>query len=120
MYICFREDKKKMKRCSSSISDTSSDTSSTSEPCSSDDDAAVDKKRKEEDEDLWHHLPFWMEPSDAQPDDEPMDFCEGDSSDFDYDMYDEAADHATWVEWAQREKEKKEVGVFFNNNNNMG
>lgn len=110
-----------MKRCSSSISDTSSDTSS--EPCSSDDDAAVDKKRKEEDEDLWHHLPFfWMEPA-HQPDDEPMDFSSecGDSSDFDYDMYDEAADHATWVEWAQREKEKKEkVGVFFFNNNNMG
>ena len=100
--ICFRE----MKRCSSSISDTSDTSSDTS----SDDDAAVDKKRKE-DEDLWHHLPFWMEqePDDAQPD-EPMDFfCEGDSSD--YDMYDEAADHATWVEWAQQ-KEKKEVGLL--------
>ena len=107
-----------MKRCSSSISDTSSDTSSTSEPCSSDDDAvaAVDKKRKEEDEDLWHHLPFF---GIAHQPDEPMDFSSecGDSSDFDYDMYDEAADHATWVEWAQREKEKKEVGVFFFNNN---
>ena len=97
-----------MKRCSSSISDTSSDTSSTSEPCSSDDDAAaVDKKRKEEDEDLWHHLPFFGIAH--QPDDEPMDFSSGDSSDFDYDMVDD--DHAT--EWAQKEK----VGVFFFNNN---
>ena len=93
--ICFRE----MKRCSSSISDTSSDTS-TSSTSDTSDDAAVDKKRKE-DEDLWHHLPFWMEQP-AQPD-EPMDFCEGDSSDFDYDMVDEAADHAT---------AQKEVGLL--------
>ena len=94
-----------MKRCSSSISDTSSDTSSSTSDTS--DDAAVDKKRKE-DEDLWHHLPFWMEQPDAQQPDEPMDFCEGDSSDFDYDMVDEAADHATWV----AQKEKKEVGLL--------
>ena len=100
-----------MKRCSSSSdSDTSSD----------DDAVAADKKRKEE-EDLWHLLPFWMDAMDAvDSDDEPMDiYSELDGDSTDYDMYEEAADHATWVEWAQREKEKR-VGVFFNNNNNMG